>query len=397
MILSYIVLMKEVLFQYNPWWEDEFELKTVKDRSSYTRQLIDLIDSRSIIFLTGLRRVGKTTLMKLIIKYLIENGTGQENIFYVSLDDYTFGHSNILEIINEYRKIQKQSVDKKIYLFLDEIAYKQDFQQQLKNLYDNHNVKIFASSSSSSLLKDNKAFLTGRSITIEVQPLDYFEYLEFKEIKIKQKDSHLHDTYFREYIKHGGMPENVLNPDREYLVNLIDDIIMKDITAFYRIKNPQLIKDYFVLLMERSGKQVSINKISKILKISPETSNRYLNYFRETYLIHLLARYGKTNEKLLSPKKVYATDLGMKYLFVGERDIGSYFENYLFMKLIKKEVYYLYENGTELDFYTADKILIESKYYSQLNKKQEKLFSEYPAEKKIIIDSIMKLKKIEGI
>ncbi|MDL1963833.1 MAG: DUF4143 domain-containing protein [Deltaproteobacteria bacterium] len=80
--------------------------------------------------------------------------------------------------------------------------------------------------------------------------------------------------------------------------------------------------------MERSGKQLSINKIGKILNISPDTSKRYLSYFESTYLIHLLPRWGKTNQKLLSPKKIYASDLGIKYLFMGERDLGSYFENY---------------------------------------------------------------------
>ena len=74
------------------------------------------------------------------------------------------------------------------------------------------------------------------------------------------------------------------------------------------------------------------------------------------------------------------------------RDLGSYFENYIYLILRnKKTVYYLYENTVEIDFYTDDKILIESKFYSQLNEKQKKLFSEYPADKKIVIDSVGKL------
>jgi len=129
------------------------------------------------------------------------------------------------------------------------------------------------------------------------------EYINFKDIHLAKKDQHLLDSYFRDYIREGGLPENVLQPSRDYLMNLVDDIIQKDITAFHGLKDHQMIRDYFTLLMERSGKQASINKISNILKISPDTSRRYLKYFEETYLIHLLPRWGKTNERILSAQK----------------------------------------------------------------------------------------------
>ncbi|MFQ5632623.1 MAG: DUF4143 domain-containing protein, partial [bacterium] len=213
-----------------------------------------------------------------------------------------------------------------------------------------------------------------------------------------KRDRQLYKSYFIEYIKVGGLPENVLNPNREYLMNLVDDIIQKDITAFHGLKNHQIVRDFFTLLMERSGKQLSINKIGKILAISPDTAKRYLSYFESTYLIHLLPRWGKTNQKLLSAKKIYASDLGIKHLFIGNRDIGSYFENYIYLKLRnKKTLYYLYENTVEIDFYTEDKILIESKFYAQLNDKQEKLFLAYPADKRIVIDSVEKLSTLDEI
>jgi hypothetical protein len=85
-------------------------------------------------------------------------------------------------------------------------------------------------------------------------------------------------------------------------------------------------------------------------------------------------------------------------MFMGERDLGSYFENYIYLLLRnKKTLYYLYENTIEIDFYTDDKILIESKFYSELNLKQEKLFNQYPANKKLVIDSIEKLSELNGI
>jgi predicted AAA+ superfamily ATPase len=384
--------MEEILYQYNPWWEDAVFNEEIIPRERYLGRLIEYLDNKQIISLTGLRRVGKTTLMKLIIKELVRKGVPSKLILYVSLDDYLFHQNSIIEIINEYRKLHKLKVEEKIYLFFDEVTYKENFHIQLKNIYDSQNTKIFAASSSASMLRDKKASLTGRSITLEIKPLDLEEYLFFKGITLKKRDKQLYKSYFLDYIKDGGMPENVLNPNREYLMNLVDDIIQKDITAFHGLKNHQILRDCFMLLMERSGKQLSINKIAKILGISPDTSKRYLSYFESTYLIHLLPRWGKTNQKLLSAKKIYASDLGIKHLFTGDRDFGSYFENYIYLILRnKKTLYYLYENTVEIDFYTDDQILIESKFYSQLSEKQNQLFSSYPADKKIVIDSVDKL------
>ncbi len=390
--------MNELLYQYNPWWEESFKNDNVKPREKYLVELRKYLDFKQIIILTGLRRVGKTTLMKLIIEELIAKGIDSKHILYVSLDDYLLHKNNILEIVNEFRQVHKIKIEEKIYLFLDEVTYKEDFHVQLKNIYDSQNTKLFVASSSASMLRDKKASLTGRAITLEIKPLDLEEYLFFNGIMIKKRDKQLYKTHFLEYCKVGGLPENVLNPNREYLMNLVDDIIQKDITAFNAIKNHQIVRDYFTLLMERSGKQLSINKIGKILGISPDTSKRYLGFFESTYLIHLLPRWGKTNQKLLSAKKIYASDLGIKHMFMGERDLGSYFENYIYLLLRnKKTLYYLYENTTEIDFFTEDKILIESKFYAELNKKQEKLFNEYPANKKLIIDSVEKLEILNEI
>ena len=398
-MLSYSSAMHDLLYQHNPWWENDLPLANLKPRDRYLAELKSYLHLKQIIVLTGLRRVGKTSLMKLIIAELIAHDHVDANhIFYVSLDDYALQKVSIMDIVSEFRKLHKIPVDEKVYLFFDEVTAKADFHVQLKNLYDAQNVKIFAASSSATKIQDKKASLTGRAITLEIKPLDLEEYLAFNNIRIKKRDSQLLKTYFLDYMKTGGLPENVIHPGRAYLMNLVDDIIQKDITAFHGLKNHQILRDYFTLLMERSGKQCSINKISRILGISPDTAKRYLYYFESTYLIHLLPRWGKTNQKLLSAKKIYASDLGIKFLFVGNRDIGSYFENYVYILLRShKALYYLYEDALEIDFYTQDKELIEVKFYGEMPQKQKNLFNSYPAKKRFLIDSVDKVALLEAI
>lgn len=383
--------MEELLYRYNPWWEGVYDFPNVKERPTVSNILKKELTSRSIVFLTGLRRVGKTTLMKSLIQTLLSEGINPKHIFYITLDDYTLGKETLLTLIEQYRVMHKLIYADQLYLFFDEVTYQKDFEIQLKNLYDQQKVKVFASSSSASILKTKKPYLTGRHITIEVLPLDFHEYLAFRDITIKKSDNHLLEKYFEEYLQTGGMPEYVLNQNVGYLKNLVDDILYKDIAAHHNITNTQLLKDFFLLLMERAGKVVSINKLAHILDISPDTARRYLQMFSDTYLIYLIPRHGKTNEQILAPKKLYAADLGIRTFFTGFRDKGSLFENYVYLKLKSRNPHYIYTEGIELDFFTEDKELIEVKYNAVLSLKQQVLFDTTKAQKKKVITSLRDL------
>ncbi len=386
--------IEQVFYEYNPWWEESYQLGSIIKRDVILAKLYPLLATRDVIMLTGLRRVGKTVIMRCLIDYLINvKAILPQHCFYISLDDYLLTHYSLVDIVNEYRKIHGISVKQKIYVFLDEITYVENFQIQLKNFYDKQVIKCIVSSSSSSILKDDSAHLTGRKRVIEINPLDFSEYLTFKKIKLAKADRALLENHFLDYMQVGGMPEYVLHQEREYLVNLIDDILMKDIVAFHKIRNPSIIKDYFMLLMERAGKQISSNKIARILQISPDTASRYLNMFEETYLIHLISRHGKTNEQLLSAKKVYATDLGMRNIIVGFRDKGAIFENLVFMKIKDQKPQYVYENGQEIDFYFND-TLLEAKFQCDLEGKQLGLFNDFNSKQKLLVRNCFDLENI---
>ena len=388
--------MEQLFYQYNPHWTSSEVKNGYIERPEVFNTLLSQLSNKHIIFLSGLRRIGKTTLMRMMIYHLQKTENIQpQKMFYISLDNYLLRESNLFDIINEYRKIHDIKYDEFTYFFLDEVTYLKDYEQQLKNLYDLNNCKIFASSSNASILKSSKAFLTGRSRLIEIPPLDYEEYLQFKNIEIQQADFHFHEKYFLEFLKSGGIPEYVLSGDIAYLQDLVDDIIYKDIIARHQLKNPKLLQDFFLLLMERAGKQFSITKMAKILEISTETAKRYLEYFADTYLIHLVERHGKTNERILSPKKIYAADIGIRNFYTGFRDIGSIFENYVYLKIRHLHPEYLYENRTELDFITKD-YLIEAKFKNaEMSPKQEALFNSISDRKKLIVRDHFDIKQIE--
>lgn len=343
--------METILFRHNPWWTSAFSLPDIMDRPGIFQEMTDQLKNQEVIFLTGLRRIGKTTLMKMLIDHLINTkGVEPKNILYISLDDYLLEKKSILEIIEEFRKINNLRFDDFVYLFLDEVTHKVDYEIQLKNLYDNHRVKIYASSSGSSLFKTRKAYLTGRSKILEVPPLTFKEYLEFKRIHLKPQDEHLLERYFEDFLQAGGIPEFVLHGESQYLQDLVDDIIYKDIAAIHGIRDIPLLKDYFLLLMERSGKILSINKIASILSISPDTARRYMELFVETNLVFMLERYGKTTERILAPRKIYSADTGVRSFFTGFRDKGSLFENYIYLCIRKYHPEYVYQDGIEIDF-----------------------------------------------
>jgi len=380
--------MEKEFYRYNPWWENTNTLlDNLLDRTESFEFILPNITNKQVVFLTGLRRVGKTSLMKLCIKYLInEKKINPLHVLYVSMDDFLFIGKSIIEIVENFKTIHKIKNEEHIYLFLDEITFVEDYELQLKNLYDKGNSKIFASSSSASLLQKQKGYLTGRSVTFEVLPLSFEMYLQFKNIVINKADGHLKETYFKDYLLTGGIPEYVLTNDVAYISELMDNIIYKDIAAVNGIRQIRQLKDYFLLLMERSGKTMSINKVAKVLGISTETSKRYFDMFCDTFIVSPVTRFGKLNEQLVSPKKIYCCDTGIRTYYTGERDWGALFENYAYLRLKHLNLSYVYENTTELDFISLNKILIECKFHNEtLNEKQQLLFDNFKATEKYIV------------
>ena len=371
------------LFKQNPWWEGKFKEESYK-RERYLSQISKNIKSKEIIILTGLRRVGKTTIMRQMIgDLLIKNNPA--DIFFISLDAFNLLDFSIHLLIEEYRKIHKKSSSDFFYLFLDEVSSKENFEQELKSIYDNENIKVICSSSIATLLRDKKASLTGRTKTIEVMPLDFKEFLQFKEISVLKSDKSKLEGHFKDYLKIGGMPNYVLTEDKTYLNELVEGIIYKDIIAYHGITAEKTIKELFVLLCQRVGKPMSYNKISEVLKISVDSAKRYVGYFEKAYLFYIVDRHAKSyNERVTSPKKIYAGDVGIKNLVTGLKDLGASFENLVFLKIKSENPSYYLENSVEIDFITKNR-LIEAKYNKEIEGNQKALFDSIKIKNKIIV------------
>jgi len=380
--------MEELFYEFNPWWEEKYNLIGIK-RDKYLSFLKNNLKNKDIILLTGLRRVGKSTLIKQFIFSLInEYDITPRKICYLSLDAFSFKEKSIFDLVREFRKINNLKINDKIYLFFDEVTYKDSFKEELKNLYDLGNTKVFATSSSASKLIDKKALLTGRSRSLEVEPLDFQEFLLFRDYNFKKSEKYLLEKYFEEYMEYGGMPEYVLTKDPEYIINLTRNIIYKDIIAKYNLRDNSAVEDLFRLLCERVGKPMSYNKLAKILDIGKDSVKSYISYFKESYLFYIIEKDAKSlNERIVDNKKVYCADIGIKNVVTGFRDKGSIYENLVFLKIKKENPRFIKKDGIEIDFKYKDTV-IEAKYNIEIKDKQKELFNSLKVKNKIIANGV---------
>jgi len=380
--------MNELFYEFNPWWEEKYKLIGIK-REKYLSFLERNLNNNDIILLTGLRRVGKSTLLKQLIFSLInDHHINVKKILYLSLDSFSFKDKSIFDLVREFRKINNLKINEKIYLFFDEVTYKDSFKEELKNLYDLGNTKIFATSSSANKLIDKKALLTGRSRVLEVKPLDFQEFLFFKNYAPKKSEKYLLEKYFEEYMEYGGMPEYVLTKDPEYIINLTKNIIYKDIIAKYNLRDNDAIENLFRLLCERVGKPISYNKLSNILGISKNSVKNYIDYFKETYLFYIIEKDARSlNERIVDNKKIYCADIGIKNVVTGFRDLGSIYENLVFLKIKENNPRFVRENNIEIDFKYKD-TLIEAKYNQEIKDKQKELFDTLKIKNKILANGV---------
>jgi len=327
---------------------------------------------REIVVLTGMRRVGKTTLMRWLFEQI-----DSDNKVYLDLENILEQRIfDELDFNNVWHNLKPYGITpkKKSYIFVDEIQLMPKAVHCIKYLYDHYDVKFFITGSSSFYLKNLfPESLAGRKVVFELFPLNFQEFLIFKghkkeEIlnfaeKAKQKNLISYEKYkklFEEYLRFGGFPQVVLQDDIQqkefYLKDIFNSYFEKDVKGLADFKNLNTLRELIFLLMQRTGSKVDISKLASELKVSRPTIYSYLNFLSGTYFLHLIPPFSKSADKEVSgAKKIYFCDTGILNSFANISE-GALFENAVFniLKQYGNLKYYQKRSGVEIDFILSE-------------------------------------------
>ena len=339
------------------------------------RILADLkkqIETNEIVVLTGMRRAGKTTLLRMIFDKIpggnkvfldIENPLEQQ-IFEET--DY----NNIWANLASYGISAKS----KSYIFIDEIQAKPDVVRAVKYLHDHYKVKFFLTGSSSFYLKNLfPESLSGRKAVFVLYPLDFEEFLIFKgkrrapaegfkeKLKSKNKVSFEQNRkLYDEYLEYGGFPQVVLTDDNTRKKQQLNDILKsyfeKEVLSLAEFRQRKAFRDLMMLIMRRAGSQIDISKLASEVGVSRPTVYSYIYFLEATYFIDLISPFSRSVDREVSgTKKLYVCDNGILNQF-GRVSEGAMFENAVYHDIRKygEVKYYRKRSGAEIDFVLPD-------------------------------------------
>ncbi len=377
--------MEEVLRIFNPWWESTFKPEGIR-RGRYLEQLVRRERTKEIVFITGLRRVGKTTLVRQYIEDLIKRGREPGRILYFSMDHPSLIKESILDILDSYRRLQGLKRNERFTAVIDEVHLRDGFEQELKAVYDLGLVKVFATGSSSLFMIEKGSYLTGRQTFMEVFPFSFSEYLFLKRLKTRSSDSHLMVRYAEEYVQAGGLPEYLQTSDPSYVTTLTDSILYKDISMRRSARNMVILRELLLIVAQSCGSKLSPRRIGRILGISHETVREYLSAFEEANLIHTVRMKGKVSESIASPRKVYLSDTGILHVLTPTLNAGCLVENCVFNELRRRggDPTYGVVRQREVDFVLPTSCY-EVKYSDKVNADDVSHLRDVKVRRKVVI------------
>lgn len=364
----------EILSDWN-YWKRDFEEYVSRDR--YLDRIKLFRRSGEIIVLTGIRRSGKSTLLKLEMEDLAES-IQKECLLYINFEDPRFPatlNAKALDLIfDAYR--EEINPDGEVYLFLDEVQNVEGWERWVRTSHELNRAKIYVTGSSSKLLSGEIATsISGRYLQLDVYPLTFGEFLVFKDLECKNisdysaNKSAIH-RLFKEYLRYGGFPK-IASVDedlkKEELLSYFNTILLKDILARYKLRNYDMLKKLVEYLLTNDTKQNSINSVSRALKFNYATVEDYVNYLKQVYMISELRKFSYSFKKqLVSNTKYYSVDTGFvnAVSFTFSKNIGRLYENVVFNELVRRgeEIFFLNEKGHECDFVVKRKNAVAGAY-----------------------------------
>ena len=350
----------------------------LKKRDLYLKRLIAFQDTEFVKVVTGIRRCGKSSLLKLMVQYLKENGVENRQIIQMNFESMEFQKMAAIDIY-QYVK-ERMPDDKKAYLFFDEIQRISDWQDAINSFRVDFDCDIYVTGSNAYLISSEYAtYLAGRCVEIKMLPLSFQEFLEFHEYKVKEMQSptgemrkRIYDSegenydpkeLFESYMKFGGMPgiaDIGLDVDKAFalLDGIYSTVVMRDILERERrrgqrqITDAQLLRKIIMFLADNIGNNTSMTSIGNTLlheklidagrrkgKPAVQTIQAYVGALLESYVFYEIKRFDiKGKEYLRTLGKYYIVDMGIRNYLLGFRDAdtGHCIENIVYFELLRR-------------------------------------------------------------
>ena len=311
----------------------------------------NFLTTKKISVITGIRRSGKSTLLRQISKNLPDfcyMNFEDERMLDFTYRDFNVMHEAFLELYGEQKNY-----------FFDEIQNIFGWEKFVRRLLE-AGKKIFVTGSNAKLLSSELATtLSGRHIKFELYPFSFDEFLQFHKVKVKKnqttEEKSLLQRHLQQYMEFGGFPEIVDGGDQEELKQLYQDVLIKDLLVRFKIREAKGFRDVALFLLSNISVSVSYNNIRKLLGIKSVTSvKNYVDFFEEAYLFYSLFKFDYSVKKqIINDRKIYCVDTGIAnaVAFRFSENRGRNIENVVFIELKRRraDIFY-YKEKKECDF-----------------------------------------------
>lgn len=334
-------------------------------RKEYIDKLIAFKDKKLIKIVTGVRRCGKSTLLKLYQEWLKKQDVSDNQIISINFENLDF------EELTDYKKLHtyikgKMIPNKRHYIFLDEIQNVKEFPKVIDSLYIRDDVDMYVTGSNAYMLSSEIAtIISGRYVQIEMLPLSFKEYME------STGSSKDRGVKFMEYLEGSSFPYALELKDqpkelRDYLESIYNSIVIKDVVTRKGISDTLRLKSVLRFVFDNIGNVISPKKIADTMtsdgrKIDSKTVEKYLEALMESYIIYQAKRYNiRGKEYLKTLEKYYVVDIGLRLMLLGSKggDMGRVLENVVYLELLRRgyDVYVGKVDDCEVDFVVNDNV-----------------------------------------
>lgn len=318
-------------------------------RDEYIKQIVPFIDKDVIKVLTGIRRSGKSVMLKLLMEELKNRGINEKQFIYINFENLKYRNLKNYERLYDFILNKVDDKYKSYYIFLDEIQEVEEWERCVNSLRvdEDFNFDIYITGSNAKLLSGElSTYLAGRYIEFVVYPFSFKEFFEI--MKEKNKEIDLKEA-FQDYVKFGGMPflhnlDYNYEASMQYLQDLYASIILKDITQRNNIRDTDLLERIINYVVMNIGNTFSATSISKFFKsenrkVAIETILNYIKACEEAFLIYRVARNDLLGKKILNVnEKYYIADHGIREAIMenNQKNINQVLENIVYFEMLRR-------------------------------------------------------------